>query len=924
MDAHYRPDIIEPEAQQHWDEKQIFRATEDSAKPKYYCLSMFPYPSGKLHMGHVRNYTIGDVLARYHRMKGYNVLQPMGWDAFGLPAENAAIANDVAPASWTYANIDYMRGQLKRLGLAIDWSRELATCKPDYYRWEQWLFTRLFEKGVIYKKMATVNWDPVDHTVLANEQVIDGRGWRSGALVEKRDIPMYFFRITAYAEELLDGLDHLPGWPERVKTMQRNWIGKSFGVEIHFPLLPSPAGGRGAGGEGVSEPVLKVFTTRADTLFGVTYVAVAAEHPLAQRAAETNPALATFIHECKQGSVAEADLATMEKKGMDTGLKAYHPFTNEPVPIYVANYVLMGYGEGAVMAVPAHDERDYAFAEKYGLAIKPVIQPADATLELPLTAAYTEPGVLFDSGDFSGRTSEDAIDKIALVLKNLNLGEKRTTWRLRDWGISRQRYWGCPIPIIHCPSCGDVPVPEDQLPVVLPEDVKIDVGSPLKKMPEWSNCACPKCGGKAERETDTMDTFVESSWYYARYACPDNASAMLDARAKHWLPVDQYIGGIEHAILHLLYARFFHKLMRDEGLLGSENVRSSDGPHPNPLPPAGEGANDALRAPKTLNEPFANLLTQGMVIADTYYRDLGEGKKQWLNPADVEVRDGVHVLKADGQPVQVGGTEKMSKSKNNGVDPQALIDQYGADTARLFMMFAAPPEQSLEWSDAGVEGAHRFLKRIWAYAQRNQGSLSQGIKFLSSPDADQYWKQGSETTLSFRREIHTILKKAAFDLSKHQLNTVTSAAMKLLNLLEQSQSDVSNVADSIALQGGETPLLLNSQLMLRAEGFSILLRLLAPIAPHICHCLWKEIGYGVDILESDWPKVDESALVRDEIELMLQVNGKLRGKIRVAADADKAAIEQAALASIEVQKYMEGQPAKKVVVVPGRLVNIVV
>ena len=672
MDAQYRPELIEADAQQHWEEKQAFKAADDGARPKYYCLSMFPYPSGKLHMGHVRNYTIGDVLARYHRMKGFNVLQPMGWDAFGLPAENAAIANNVAPAGWTYANIDYMRGQLQRLGLAIDWSRELATCKPDYYRWEQWLFTRLFEKGVIYKKMATVNWDPLDHTVLANEQVIDGRGWRSGALVEKRDIPMYFFRITDYAEELLSGLDALPGWPERVKTMQRNWIGKSFGVEIHFPLSERHEAG---------DPVLKVFTTRADTLFGVTYVAVAAEHPLAQQAAAHDPALAAFVAECKQGSVAEADLATMEKKGMDTGLKVYHPFTNEPVPVYVANYVLMGYGEGAVMAVPAHDERDFAFAQKYGLPIKAVVrpegekgeegrgkgdnpEPAPALLPSPFSLPYVEPGVLFDSEDFSGRTSEDAIEKIALVLDALGLGAKRTTFRLRDWGISRQRYWGCPIPIVHCPACGDVPVPEDQLPVVLPEAVKIDVGSPLKKMPEWSRCACPKCGGAAERETDTMDTFVESSWYYARYACPDSDGAMLDGRAEHWLPVDQYIGGIEHAILHLLYARFFHKLMRDEGLVTSD-------------------------------EPFTRLLTQGMVIAETFHRAGADGKPLWINPADVEKRGEVWVKKDDGQPVIAGGIEKMSKSKNNGVDPQSLIDQYGADTARLFMMFAAPPEQSL-------------------------------------------------------------------------------------------------------------------------------------------------------------------------------------------------------------------------------------
>ena len=871
MEAHYRPEIIEPEAQQHWEEKQIFRATEDSSKPKYYCLSMFPYPSGKLHMGHVRNYTIGDVLARYHRMKGYNVLQPMGWDAFGLPAENAAIANNVAPAGWTYSNIDYMRGQLKRLGLGIDWSRELATCKPDYYRWEQWLFTRLFEKGLIYKKMATVNWDPVDHTVLANEQVIDGRGWRSGALVEKRDIPMYFFRITAYAEELLNGLDALTGWPDRVKTMQRNWIGKSFGVEIHFPLNPSPASERGAEGEEAAEPVLKVFTTRADTLFGVTYVAVAAEHPLAQQAAEGNPELAAFIAECKQGSVAEADMATMEKKGMDTGLVVYHPFTNEPVPVWVANYVLMGYGEGAVMAVPAHDERDFAFAQKYGLPIKPVIKPGagqnTGELAQPLDAAFVEHGVLFDSGDFSGRTSAEAIEAIALVLKNLGLGEKRTTFRLRDWGISRQRYWGCPIPVVHCPTCGDVPVPEDQLPVVLPEDVKIDVGSPIKKMPSFYQCACPRCGGAAERETDTMDTFVESSWYYARYACPDNASAMLDQRANHWLPVDQYIGGIEHAILHLLYARFFHKLMRDVGLVSTD-------------------------------EPFQNLLTQGMVIAETFYRDAGDGKKQWINPADVETRDGVAVLKADGQPVQVGGTEKMSKSKNNGVDPQALIDQYGADTARLFMMFAAPPEQSLEWSDAGVEGANRFLRRLWKTVYEH---VEAGVVDAHA---------GGELPAAakeFRRQLHQTIAKVTDDVERRkQFNTAIAAIMELMNALAK-------------LEGADP-----RTRAVKQEALEASVLMLAPIVPHICRSLIKALKPGACLVGSPWPGVDEAALVRDEIELMLQVNGKLRGKLRVAADAGKDAIEAAALASPDVQRFMDGQPAKKVVVVPGRLVNVVV
>ncbi len=685
MDAQYHPQKIEADAQRHWRESAAFHASETSDKPKYYCLSMFPYPSGKLHMGHVRNYTIGDVLARFHRMQGYNVMQPMGWDAFGLPAENAALKNGVPPAAWTYANIDHMRTQLQALGLAIDWQREIATCQPDYYRWEQWLFTKLFEKGVIYKKTASVNWDPVDNTVLANEQVIDGRGWRSGALVEKRDIPMYFMRITQYADELLSGLDHLPQWPEQVKTMQRNWIGKSVGVRLAFPYTQ----------DGVAEK-LWVFTTRADTLMGVTFVAVAAEHPLALRATQNNPALAAFIAECKQGSVAEADMATMDKKGMDTGLSVSHPLTGEAIPVWVGNYVLMSYGDGAVMAVPAHDERDFGFAQQYQLPIKQVIAVEGETFSAD---AWTEwygdktRGVCINSGQYDSLNYTVAVDRIAADLEALGLGEKKTQFRLRDWGISRQRYWACPIPIIHCAACGDVPVPAEQLPVVLPEDVVVTgAGSPLAKLPSFYECSCPKCGQPARRETDTMDTFVESSWYYARYASYDSTTAMLDGRAQHWLPVDQYIGGIEHAILHLLYARFFHKLMRDEGLLASD-------------------------------EPFTRLLTQGMVVAPTFYRDLGDGKKDWFNPAEVDVRLDERgrpldaVLKADGLPVSIGGTEKMAKSKNNGVDPQLLIDGYGADTARLFMMFAAPPEQSLEWSDAGVEGAFRFLKRLWKVIQ---------------------------------------------------------------------------------------------------------------------------------------------------------------------------------------------------------------
>ncbi len=876
MQEKYLPSEIERAAQAQWTASQVYRARDDSDRPKYYCLSMFPYPSGKLHMGHVRNYTIGDVLARYHAMRGFNVMQPMGWDAFGLPAENAAIANNVPPAAWTYANIDHMRTQLQALGFAIDWSRELATCKPDYYRWEQWLFTRLFEKGVIYKKMASVNWDPVDQTVLANEQVIEGRGWRSGALVEKRDIPMYFFRITQYADELLSGLDNLPGWPERVKTMQANWIGKSVGVRFAFPYQL----------DGKDEK-LWVFTTRADTIMGVTFCAVAAEHPLATRAAQDNPALAAFIAECKQGSVAEADMATMEKKGMDTGLKVTHPLTGELVPVWVGNYVLMSYGEGAVMAVPAHDERDFEFANAHGLPIKQVIQnnliytdtlraqrPESDYPELYFDATrwknwYASKSrdevLLFNSGKYDGLYPDEAVDAIAADLATKGLGEKKTQFRLRDWGISRQRYWGCPIPIIHCDSCGDVPVPAEQLPVVLPEDVVPDgSGNPLNKRADFVDCACPKCGGAARRETDTMDTFVESSWYYARYACPDFDGGMLDARANRWLPVDQYIGGIEHAILHLLYARFFHKLMRDEGLVASD-------------------------------EPFHNLLTQGMVIAETYYREAADGKKTWFNPADVEMRDGVAILKTDGQPVTVGGTEKMSKSKNNGVDPQALIDQYGADTARLFTMFAAPPEQSLEWSDAGVEGAHRFLKRLWKLAYEHV----QGAAVAAYAGGDL-----SDAAKVTRRQLHQTIQKVGDDIERRkQFNTAIAAVMELMNALAKLEGDDATTRS------------------VRQEVLEAAVALLAPIVPHISEALYAELKPGAAMA---WPMVDEAALVQDEIELMLQVNGKLRGQIRVAAAADKATIEAAALASETAQKYLEGQPPKKVVVVPGRLVNIVV
>ncbi|HQT34210.1 MAG: leucine--tRNA ligase [Thiobacillus sp.] len=877
MQEKYLPTEIEHAAQAQWTATQVYRARDDSDLPKYYCLSMFPYPSGKLHMGHVRNYTIGDVLARYHAMRGFNVMQPMGWDAFGLPAENAAIANNVPPAAWTYANIDHMRTQLKALGFAVDWSRELATCKPDYYRWEQWLFTRLFEKGVIYKKLASVNWDPVDQTVLANEQVIDGRGWRSGALVEKRDIPMYFFRITQYADELLSGLDNLPGWPERVKTMQANWIGKSVGVRLAFPYELDG-----------KHDKLWVFTTRADTLMGVTFVAVAAEHPLATRAAESNPALAAFIAECKQGSVAEADMATMEKKGMDTGFKVTHPLTGESVPVWVGNYVLMSYGEGAVMAVPAHDQRDFEFAKnpKHNLPIKQVItnpteilrKRGDSSVLGPDYEYYDfsettwkewygekENKLCTNSGKYDDMVYGEAVDAIAADLAAKGLGEKKTQFRLRDWGISRQRYWGCPIPIIHCETCGDVPVPADQLPVVLPEDVVPDgAGNPLNRRADFVNCSCPKCGALARRETDTMDTFVESSWYYARYACPDFDGGMLDARANQWLPVDQYIGGIEHAILHLLYARFFHKLMRDEGLVASD-------------------------------EPFVNLLTQGMVIANTYYRETPDGKKTWFNPADVVVDDGGARLKADGQPVIAGGIEKMAKSKNNGVDPQALIDLYGADTARLFTMFAAPPEQSLEWSDAGVEGAHRFLKRLWKLAYEHvQGGAVAAFAGGELPEAAK----------TLRRQLHQTIHKVSDDIERRkQFNTAIAAVMELMNALARLDGD-----DAVTRS-------------VRQEALEAAVTMLAPIVPHIAEALYAELRPGAAMA---WPAVDESALVQDEIELMLQVNGKLRGQIRVAATADKATIEAAALASEAAQKYLEGQPPKKVVVVPGRLVNIVV
>lgn len=871
MHENYQPRDIEAAAQAHWDAHKSFEVSEQAGKDTFYCLSMFPYPSGKLHMGHVRNYTIGDVIARYHRMQGKNVLQPMGWDAFGMPAENAAMKNNVAPAKWTYENIAYMKAQLKSLGLAIDWSREVTTCKPDYYRWEQWLFTRLFEKGVIYRKNGTVNWDPADQTVLANEQVIDGRGWRSGALIEKREIPMYYFKITAYAEELLSSLDDLPGWPEQVKTMQRNWIGKSRGMEVSFPYDAASIGQDGA---------LKVFTTRPDTLMGATYVAVAAEHPLAAIALTKLPAdqaaeLQAFIDECKRGGVAEADIATQEKKGLATPLFVEHPLTGEKLPVWVANYVLMNYGEGAVMAVPAHDERDFAFAAKYNLPVKPVVRTsAGDETPAPWQDAYGEHGQLINSGAFDGLDFQGAFDAIEVALQKKGLGQSRTQFRLRDWGISRQRYWGCPIPIIHCPSCGDVPVPEDQLPVVLPEDVVPDgAGSPLAKMPEFYECTCPKCGTVAKRETDTMDTFVESSWYFARYASPTYDKGMVDpAAANHWLPVDQYIGGIEHAILHLLYARFFHKLMRDEGLVSSD-------------------------------EPFKNLLTQGMVVAETYYRTASNGGKDWFNPADVEVERDAKAkvigarLKTDGLPVEIGGTEKMSKSKNNGVDPQAMIDAYGADTCRLFMMFASPPDMSLEWSDAGVEGASRFLRRVWRLAQAHvNAGLPAALDTAALSDAQK----------DVRRAIHLAIKQASQDVGQHhKFNTAIAAVMTLMNVLEKAPQ--ADAQDRALLQ----------------EGLETVALLLAPITPHICHELWRELGHADAVIDAVWPKVDESALVQDTLQLVVQVNGKLRGQIEVAADASRETVEAIARANENVLRFTEGLTIRKVIVVPGKLVNIV-
>ncbi len=852
---------IDRQAQSYWEHNGVFCAYKDASKPKYYCLSMFPYPSGKLHMGHVRNYTIGDVLARWHMMRGYNVLQPMGWDAFGLPAENAAIANKVPPAKWTYDNIAYMKTQLKSLGFAIDWSRELATCQPEYYKWNQWLFLRMLEKGIAYKKTQVVNWDPVDQTVLANEQVIDGRGWRTGALVEKREIPGYYLAITQYAEELLADLDKLPGWPERVKTMQANWIGKSYGVRFAFTHDTKD------GGALINDGKLWVYTTRADTIMGVTFVAVAAEHPLAAHAAKSNAQVAAFVEKCKHVSVMEADMATMEKEGIDTGLKVTHPLTGEQVPVWIGNYVLMSYGEGAVMAVPAHDERDFGFAKRYRLPIRQSIAIKEQVFSVTAWQewyANKDQGVCVNSGKYDGLNYQQAVDAIAADLKVKNLGDKQVQWRLRDWGVSRQRYWGCPIPIIHCDACGSVPVPDDQLPVVLPEDCVPDgSGNPLNKREDFLNCTCPNCGMPAKRETDTMDTFVDSSWYYARYASGFESNAMVDEETNYWMPVDQYIGGIEHAILHLLYSRFWTKVMRDLKLV-------------------------------SYDEPFANLLTQGMVLHHIFSRRTDKGGIDYFAPEEVEIlKDeagritGARTI-TDGNQVDYQGIGTMSKSKRNGVDPQALIEQYGADTARLFMMFASPPEQTLEWADSGVEGAHRFLRRLWNFGAR--------LKTGGGPNiTDRLLK----TT---RLEIHSVLKQANYDMAKHQFNTVASGAMKILNALDR----LHGVDDEVA-----------------KEGFSILLRMLSPICPHITHHLWRELGYGMDILAAGWPEPLEEALVQDEIELVIQVNGKLRGNLRVAKDAGKATLEQLALEHDAVQKHLAGAAPKKIIIVPGRLINVV-
>jgi len=874
MTPDFKPTEIERAAQAAWTAADAYRVTEDASKQKFYACSMLPYPSGKLHMGHVRNYTINDMLTRQLRMKGMNVLMPMGWDAFGLPAENAAIKNKVPPAKWTYDNIAYMKRQMQAMGLAIDWSREIATCSPDYYRWNQWLFLKMLKAGIAERRTQVVNWDPVDQTVLANEQVIDGRGWRSGAPVEKREIPGYYLNITKYAGELLDYVqEQLPGWPERVKLMQENWIGRSEGVRFAFPHSISGADGVPIGGGR-----LYVFTTRADTIMGVSFCAVAPEHPLAAHAAAANPAVAAFIEESKAGGTTEAELATQEKKGVPTGLVVQHPITGENVPVWVGNYVLMSYGDGAVMGVPAHDERDFAFAKKYGLDILQVVTIDGEHFSYDHWQEWyadKQRGITINSDNFSGLDYQKAVDAVAAALAHKGLGEKKTTWRLRDWGVSRQRYWGTPIPIIHCDEHGAVPVPEKDLPVVLPEDVVPDgSGNPLNKRADFLNVACPVCGKPSRRETDTMDTFVDSSWYFMRYCDASNDRAMVGAGTQYWMPMDQYIGGIEHAILHLLYARFWTKVMRDLHLV-------------------------------KVDEPFTKLLTQGMVLNEAFsLTHDGAGKDYfWAHELDIERDEHAHVLsavhKASGKPVLYEGWTTMSKSKNNGVDPQDLIERFGADTARLFVMFASPPEQTLEWNDQGVEGANRFLRRVWNFAAKNAAAIT-GAGPVGSVAKD---------AQPLRREVHTLLRQVSYDYERMQYNTVASGAMKLLNALEGFKGDAPAVV---------------------REGFGILLRALYPACPHITWTLWNELGYAGgpgglgDLLDAPWPQVDEAALVQDEIELVLQVNGKTRGAIKVAAGADKAAIEAAAVASPDFAKFSEGKSPKKVIVVPGRLVNVVV
>jgi leucyl-tRNA synthetase len=873
----YDPAACEAAQQSKWKARDAYRAKEHALdangkeKEKFYVCSMLPYPSGKLHMGHVRNYTLNDVMYRYLRMRGKNVMTPMGWDSFGLPAENAAIAKKVAPAKWTYANIADMKAQMEPLGLAFDWSREVTTCKPEYYRWNQWMFLKMLEKGIAYRKTQIVNWDPVDQTVLANEQVIDGRGWRSGAVVEKREIPGYYLGITQYAEELLKDLDLLQGWPEQVRRMQEHWIGKSYGVNFGFPYEDE--------GE---KKLLRVYTTRPDTIMGVTFVAVAAEHPLAQKLAKNKPELQAFIDECRQGSVSEADMATMEKKGVPTGFFVTHPLTNKPVEVWIGNYVLMSYGEGAVMGVPSHDERDFAFAKKFGLPIIQVIAKDGETFSADAWQPWygeTDGTYCVNSGKYNGLHFEEARKAISDDLKALGVGELQVQFRLRDWGISRQRYWGTPIPIIHCPDCGPVPVPEKDLPVILPEDLIPDgSGNPLNKCDAFLKCTCPKCGKPARRETDTMDTFVDSSWYYMRYCSPDAKDSMVDERNDYWMPMDQYIGGIEHAVLHLLYARFWTKVMRDLGLVH-------------------------------FDEPFTRLFTQGMLTAECFYREQPDGRKRWFYPSELDIeydakgRPVKITAKEDGLPVTSGGIEKMSKSKNNVVEPRDIIQKYGADTARAFVMFAGPPDQSAAWSNSGAEGTYRFLRRVWSFGFQNKEVIAENVPLegtaLTSAQKD------------VRKEIHTALKQAEFDLDRMQYNTVVSAAMKMINALDTIKDPKDAGAKAVI-----------------NEGFSILLRTLYPIAPHITAELFEDLGYearyGTTILDAPWPKLDEHALVSDEVLYVIQINGKLRGKVSVPADADKAAIEKAALANPDAVRFMEGKPVRKLIVVPNKLVNIVV